>query len=54
MEVMRDRADLSMKTDTKETKFIVAQILYMQDGHPHALETPSLANNPPCRAPTSR
>jgi hypothetical protein len=54
MEAMRDRAHLSMKTDTKgtriqkptspfftkETKFIAAQILYMQDRHPRALETP--------------
>jgi hypothetical protein len=49
-----------MKTDTKETrihkppsplftrepKFIVAQILYMQDRRLCALETPGLVNNP--------
>jgi hypothetical protein len=31
---------------TKETKFIVAQILYMHDRRPRALEILGLANNP--------
>jgi hypothetical protein len=43
---MRDRVDLSMKTYTKETKFIIAKNLYMQDRRPRVLQIPGLANNP--------
>jgi hypothetical protein len=38
----------------KGEKIIVAQILYMQDRRPHAMETPGLANIPCRRAPASR
>jgi hypothetical protein len=41
----KHKGDTDSQT-TKEIKFIVAQILYMQDRRPHALETPVLANSP--------